>query len=132
MAFLKSFLVERFLSVWWLAVVLLLALPFGVWLVNAVAAPSSLNACRSFNGHQVCVDSIRRSAKHPWEYRTVVSLDGIRQPLEFYNCRDRTRTLPSDGSRIPFLTGQTGDWICTLTKPARAPRLRERVDITLR
>ena len=132
MLFLKSLFVDKFLSVWWAVVILLLALPFAVWLFNVVSAPVEAQSCRTFNGHQTCAVSIKRSAARYWEYRTVVSIDGVKQPLELYNCRDRTRALASDGSLVPFLTGKTGDWICQLTTPARSSRLSERVTIDIR
>jgi hypothetical protein len=132
MLFIKSWIVDKFLSVWWAVVVVLLALPFAFWLMSFVNPPAQTNACRTFDSHQVCALSIRRSAARYWEYRTVVSVDGVKQPLELYNCRDRTRTLPQDGTRIAFLTGKTGDWICQLTKPARPSQLRERGEITIR
>ena len=129
---LKSLIVDKFLSVWWVVVVLMLALPFGVWLFSFTTAPQSANACRTFSGHQVCAVSIKRSAARYWEYRTVLNVDGIKQPLEIYNCRDRTRTLASDNSIVPFLTGKTGDWICQLTNPKKPNRLSERVDIGIK
>lgn len=132
MFFLKSLFVDKFLTVWWAVVVLLLALPFAVWLMSFVSVPSQAQACHTFNGHQVCAVSLRRSAARYWEYRTVVSIDGQKQPMELYNCRDRTRTLASDGTRIAFLTGKTGDWICTLTQPVRASQLDERINIEIR
>ncbi|MGD1900406.1 MAG: hypothetical protein ACFB16_26130 [Phormidesmis sp.] len=132
MAFLKSLFVDKFLSVWWAVVTLLLALPFAVWLFNVAAAPAQANNCRTFTGHQVCIQDIRRSAKSYWEYRTVVSIDDVKQPLELYNCRDRTRILASDGTIVPFLTGKTGDWVCSLTTPTRSKRIRERGEITIR
>ena len=61
----------------------------------------------------------------------MVNIDGVSQPLELYNCRDRTRTLASDGTRIAFLTGKTGDWICQLTMPKRNSRLTERGEISI-
>ena len=129
----KSFLVDKFLTVWWAVVIVLLALPFGVWLANYSAAASEQTpACYVSNGHNICLESLRRSAQRYWEYRTVISVDGTRQPLELYNCRDRTRTLVSDGSTIPFLTEKTGDWVCQVLKPARAPELDQRGKITIR
>ncbi len=62
----------------------------------------------------------------------MVSIDGVKQPLEIYNCRDRTRTLASNGSVIPFLTDRTGDWICQLFKPSRDRQLDERVSVDMR
>lgn len=132
MSFLKSLFVDKFLSVWWVVVTLLLTLPFAVWILNVTTAPAEATACQTFSGHQVCAVSVKRSAARYWEYRTVVSIDGVKQPLELYNCRDRTRELASDGTLIPFLTGKTGDWICQLTTPARSSRLNERVTIDIR
>ena len=128
----KSFIVDKFLTVWWAVVIVLLALPFAVWLVNYSAASSSAAPCYVSNGHQICLESLRRSAQHYWEYRTVISVDGKRQPLELYNCRDRTRTLVSDNSTIPFITNKTGDWVCQIFKPSRAPELEERGAIEIR
>ncbi|MEM6449295.1 MAG: hypothetical protein AAF703_03175 [Cyanobacteria bacterium P01_D01_bin.105] len=128
----KSLIVDKFLSVWWVVVVLMLLLPFVVWFLSFTTAPKSSNTCRVFSGHQVCAVSIKRSAARYWEYRTVLNVDGIKQPLEIYNCRDRIRTLASDGSIVPFLTGKTGDWICQLTTPSKPSRLTERVDINIR
>ena len=129
----KSFLVDKFLTVWWAVVIVLLALPFGVWLANySAAASAQTHACYESNGHEICLESLRRSAQRYWEYRTVISVDGKRQPLEFYNCRDRTRTLSSDGSTIPFLTNKTGDWVCRVFEPARAPQLNTRGVIEIR
>ncbi len=132
MLFLKSVIVDKFLSVWWAVVIVLLALPFVVWLYTVAAAPAEADSCRTFTGHEVCISSIRRSGKSYWEYRTVVSVDGVKQPLELYNCRDRIRTLASDGSIVPFLTGKTGDWVCQLTVPKRSKQLMERGEITIR
>ncbi|MEM6867456.1 MAG: hypothetical protein AAF528_03655 [Cyanobacteria bacterium P01_C01_bin.121] len=129
---LKSLIVDKFLSVWWAVVIVMLTLPFAVWLINMASAPAQSNSCRIFTGHEVCINSIRRSAKSYWEYRAVVSIDGVKQPLELYNCRDRIRTLASDGSIVPFLTGKTGDWVCQLTIPQRSSQLQERGEITIR
>ena len=132
MAFLKSLFIDKFLSVWWVIVTLLLILPFAVWLFNFTTANPNSNTCRTFTGHEICINSIRRSAQRYWEYRAVVSIDGKKQPLEIYNCRDRNRILASDGTIVPFLTGKTGDWICTLTQPNRAKQIRERGEIVIR
>ena len=132
MLLMKSLLVDKFLTVWWAIVIVLLALPFAFWLMTLSSAPSKAHTCHQVNGHQICAESIRRSAARYWEYRTIVSIDGQKQPLEIYNCRDRTRTLASDGTLIPFLTGKTGDWICQLTTPSRSRQLDERVTIDIR
>ena len=38
--------------------------------------PAEAYTCRNYNGHQVCILSIKRSAKNHWEYRASVSADG--------------------------------------------------------
>ena len=132
MSFLKSVFIDKLLTTWWAVVVVMLALPFAVWFMGFFTQPSSANTCRSFGEHEVCVQSIRRSAQRYWEYRTVVSVDGIKQPLELYNCRDRIRTLAFDGSAVPFVTDKTGDWICQITQPKRAKEIEERGEIVIR
>jgi hypothetical protein len=114
-----------------------IALSLGLFIISLTLgltgiSPAQAESCRSFSGHRVCAVSLRRSAKHYWEYRTVISIDGVNQPLEVYNCRDRTRTLPSDGTTIAFATGKTGDWVCQLFKPTRDRKLNERVNIGIR
>ncbi|MGB3768877.1 MAG: hypothetical protein WA947_20160, partial [Phormidesmis sp.] len=60
----KSFLVDKFLTVWWAVVIVLLALPFGVWLANySAAASAETTACYVSNDHQICLESLRRSAQ---------------------------------------------------------------------
>lgn len=112
------------------AVLLCLLLIGGI--SGCVGRATPADPCHMFSGHQICAVSLRRSAQRYWEYRTVVSIDGVKQPLEVYNCRDRTRTLARDGSIIPFLTDKTGDWVCQLFKPSRGPQLDERISIDIR
>ena len=69
--------------------------------------------CRSENAQQICILSIERSAKNHWEYRTVVSIDGKKRPLELYNCRDRVR-ISKDGKRVPFASQGPGPLICRI------------------
>jgi hypothetical protein len=77
--------------------------------------PAEAAFCRSVDGQQVCVVSIKRSAKYYWEYRVVVSVDGVEKPLELYNCRDRVRLQP-DGTRLPFQPDDLGEQVCNLFK----------------
>jgi hypothetical protein len=56
------------------------------WLV---AFPAEASFCRSLNDRSICILSIKRSAKYHWEYRAAVSINGIKSPVEIYNCRDR-------------------------------------------
>lgn len=55
--------------------------------------PAEAYTCRNYKGHQVCIISIKRSAKNHWEYRALVNVDGVKIPLETYNCRNSQNFL---------------------------------------
>ncbi len=78
-----------------------------------LAAPASALTCRSINGQMVCIVEIKRSAKHYWEYRVTLSVDGVRQPETIYNCRDRLKTT-LDTPPQPFTANDIGDTLCRL------------------
>jgi len=75
---------------------------------SALAQPSS---CYRIEGQRVCLVDIQRSAKNYWEYRTVISVDGKKQPAVTYNCRDRTQTT-ADRRVVPFNSASVGQLIC--------------------
>ncbi|MGB3309238.1 MAG: hypothetical protein WBG32_15735 [Nodosilinea sp.] len=56
------------------------------WSAEALAS----NFCRDLAGQQVCIETIKRSAKYLWEYRVAVSVDGDRHHLRRYDCRPPT------------------------------------------
>ena len=58
-----------------------------------VALPAEASVCRNYQGREICIVDIKRSAKNYWEYRVILSVGGVKQPLEVYNCRDRTTCL---------------------------------------
>ncbi|MDJ0723975.1 MAG: hypothetical protein QNJ38_02575 [Prochloraceae cyanobacterium] len=68
--------------------------------------------CRQYNDREVCIFNLKRSAKHFWEYRAVVSVDGNKRPLEIYNCRDKIR-LEKDGTVLSFIKNDPGNVICS-------------------
>ena len=83
---------------------LLLAIP---------AAPAIAKTCRTVGEQQICLISVKRSAKNYWEYRAVVEIDGDRRPLEVYDCRHRQRTT-ADGRLVKFTAQGAGPLICRL------------------
>lgn len=93
----------------YVAVVLLLILPFSVALTADAAV------CRNFDSHQICILSIKRSAKNYWEYTASVSVDNIKTPTQVYNCRDRLKILP-DKTVVPFGQKDPGELICSFFK----------------
>ncbi|MBX9257956.1 hypothetical protein H1Q63_29205 [Desmonostoc muscorum CCALA 125] len=89
--------------------VLLLILSF------LVALPAFASVCRNYNRHQICILSINRSAKNYWEYRAAVSVDGVKTPIEVYNCRQRAK-VQQDGTVLPFEKKSPGEMICSFFK----------------
>jgi hypothetical protein len=65
------------------------------------------------NGHEVCIQRIKRSAKSYWQYQARVAVDGEQRPMELYDCRDRLR-LPADGTIIPYWQDEAVDVVCSL------------------
>jgi hypothetical protein len=81
----------------------------------AIVDPAEAAFCRTVGDRTICIVEIKRSAKNYWEYRAVVSINGVVKPLEVYNCRDRIRVQP-DGTVIPFASDGAGDVVCSLFK----------------
>jgi hypothetical protein len=77
-----------------------------------VTFPAEASLCHSFNNHSICILSIKRSAKYHWEYRVAVSVDGIKSPVEIYNCRDRFK-IQQDKTKVPFAKKDPGNLICS-------------------
>ncbi len=76
-------------------------------------APVEASLCRNFNEHLICILTIKRSAKYYWEYRVSLSIDGVKTPVEIYNCRDKFK-ITKDKRMISFDEAQTGELICNL------------------
>ncbi|WP_254567551.1 hypothetical protein [Oscillatoria sp. HE19RPO] len=91
------------------------ALLLGFLLTLTVAFPAQALVCRTLGDRSWCIVRIQRSAKYHWEYRVALRLDGVDQPLERYNCRDRIR-VQANGTRVSFDDNGVGDLICRLVK----------------
>lgn len=89
-----------------LAFILVILLSF------TITYPAQAFTCRNYKGHQVCIHSIKRSAKNHWEYRASVSIDGAKTPVELYNCRQQIYTQ-SNGKVMPFGKDDAGAVICS-------------------
>lgn len=77
-----------------------------------ITLPAKASVCRNYGRQQICIVDIKRSAKNYWEYRAIVSIDGVKKPLEVYNCRSRS-TVKKDGTVVPFGENSTGKLICS-------------------
>ncbi|WP_392533531.1 hypothetical protein [Nostoc sp. C117] len=87
--------------------------------------PASASVCKNYDvydgvrlHHQICILSINRSAKNYWEYRAAVSVDGIKTPIEVYNCRERVK-VQQDGTLLPFGQKSPGEMICSFFNSSR-------------
>jgi hypothetical protein len=96
-----------------IAIALMVIIGFGsLGADRAEAAPIlGASSCRTFRGSEVCVLTQKRSAKRFWEYKAQVTVNGERQPLWVYNCRDRTKA-ERDGTVFEFDRDDPGDVIC--------------------
>ncbi|WP_460205803.1 hypothetical protein [Scytonema sp. NUACC21] len=97
------------MSVKHLSIVLLLIVSF------LIALPAHASFCKNYNGHQICIIDIKRSAKKYWEYRVSITVDGVKIPVEVYNCRDRTK-VEKDGTVLPFGKNDPGELVCRFFK----------------
>jgi hypothetical protein len=89
----------------------LLCLVALVWFT--VQQPAFAAICRPWHGHEICILSLKRSAKYYWEYRARLTIDGQRQPRTRYNCRDRTQT-PQGKPTTSFGAESVGSFVCNL------------------
>lgn len=85
-----------------------------LWLTAAFPVGAA-DRCRRLGDRSICILSIQRSAKHYWEYRAAVRIDGVERPIEVYNCRDRVR-VQQDGAIVPFAPDSAGKLVCSLFK----------------
>ncbi|MEH2320562.1 MAG: hypothetical protein V7K34_18860 [Nostoc sp.] len=79
--------------------------------------PAFASVCRNYDvydglRHQICILSINRSAKNYWEYRAAVSVDGVKRPVQVYNCREQVK-VQHDGTVLPFQQKDPGKMICS-------------------
>lgn len=95
-----------------LGLVMTLGFCWGLGMTTAAPAWAATN-CRKTNGHEVCIQRMKRSAKNYWQYKAKLRVDGVQRPMELYDCRDRLR-LPKDGTIIPYWQDDAVDVVCTL------------------
>jgi len=85
--------------------------------ITSFALPAQARNCYARDEHTICLERVQRSAKYHWRYRVQTIVDGQRQPLTRYDCRDRTRTPlqgEHQGQSQQFTTAGIGDQLCAL------------------
>ncbi|NET01269.1 MAG: hypothetical protein F6K61_11995 [Sphaerospermopsis sp. SIO1G1] len=74
--------------------------------------PASAMVCRKYKDQEICILSIKRSAKKYWEYRASVSINGVKTPVEIYNCRGKFK-VNQDRTISQFKENSAGEVICS-------------------
>lgn len=105
--------ISKKIFVGWVIVLMLMVWPMDSQ--RAVAAP----ICRMVQAQNVCILSIKRSAKNFWEYNAAISVEGKRGPKELYNCRNRYKVL-REGQIEYFEKDSIGSLVCKIYKPTRS------------
>jgi hypothetical protein len=75
-------------------------------------SPASAMICRNYQSEEICILSIKRSAKKYWEYQASVSINGNKKPVEVYNCRGKFK-VSKDGNVMQFKDNSPGEMICS-------------------
>ncbi|MCU0552722.1 MAG: hypothetical protein MUC48_25615 [Leptolyngbya sp. Prado105] len=83
-----------------------------------ISLPASADRCRTVDDREICIVSIRRSAKNYWEYRAIVRVNGEVKPLQIYDCRSKT-TIQDNKVLEIFEQDGTAEAVCSFFKPPR-------------
>ncbi|MGD1902683.1 MAG: hypothetical protein ACFB9N_10640 [Geitlerinemataceae cyanobacterium] len=95
-------------AIWGFGIVIALCL----WLaVSPDVTGRTALVCREYEGREVCINRIKRSARNYWEYRVDLTVEGQRQPTDLLDCRNQQR-FDSDGFIEPFAPDDVGQFVC--------------------
>ena len=75
------------------------------------ALPAQAARCQNFDGHKICIISLKRSPKRYWNYRAAISIDGKKKPVEIYNCRSNFK-IQNNGKIVSFTENGPGQFVC--------------------
>lgn len=84
----------------------------------AIMATAEAATCRTVDDHEICIVTIKRSAKNYWEYRAQVRIDGEPKPMQVYDCRSR-QTIQANKVLEIFEQDGTAEVVCSFFKPPR-------------
>lgn len=84
----------------------------------ALTLPVQAVTCRTVSDREVCILTIKRSAKNYWEYRAKVQIDGEVKPMQIYDCRTKT-TIQNNKVLELFEQDGTAEVVCSFFKPPR-------------
>ncbi len=83
-----------------------------------ITLPVQAATCRTIDDQEICILSIRRSAKNYWEYRATVQVDGEVRPMQVYDCRKKIILQDNKVLEI-FEQDGTAEAVCSFFKPPR-------------
>ena len=76
-----------------------------------LSSSAQASTCRNYDDQKVCIVRIKRSAKYYWRYRTEIKINGIKQPMMIYDCRQQKK-FTKEGVGIPFKSVGIENFIC--------------------
>lgn len=80
-------------------------------LVLGTAQKAIAQQCRTVENQEICLVSVKRSAKYYWQYRAVLKVDGKRQPAEKFDCHPRNVRIQS---AHPSFQDQKRAFVCNI------------------
>jgi len=89
-----------------------------ILLLLSMTLPVQAAPCRTLNNQEICILTIKRSAKNYWEYRAQVQVDGEIRPLQVYDCRKKI-TVQDNKVLELFEQDGTAEVVCSFFKPPR-------------
>ncbi len=81
------------------------------WLGIFLPLPAIALSCYPYQGTEICILTIKRSAKYHWEYRASVKVNGVTYPDQVYNCRTQTKK-GKYGKETAFSPQGVGEFLC--------------------
>ncbi len=83
------------------------------WTCRVAPAEAAPIHCRTLKEQRVCIEWIKRSAKRYWEYEATVSIAGVAQARQIYDCRSRV-IVDKDDTAFSFGRNDPGSVVCDL------------------
>lgn len=57
-----------------------------IFSLNMWVLPVYGATCKVYDGQEICLVSLKRSAKYYWEYRAILRVDGKELPVKKFDC----------------------------------------------
>ncbi|AFY37498.1 hypothetical protein Lepto7376_1131 [[Leptolyngbya] sp. PCC 7376] len=71
-----------------------IVIAFGLMFCSA--APAIAVQCQTIGDQEICLVSVKRSAKYYWQYRAVLKINGKQHPSERFDCHPRNTKTQGD------------------------------------